>query len=119
MRLNLWDEILSTLKRNGLTADNIRWIGTRDGMRVINPYRWLTVLDFDYESRLWEDSEIRSDLVVVGSGWWLERTREWGMEAWAFRRIPEVAVLTCEGEELNEVRSTPYVCPISTGGGAR
>lgn len=92
---NFKDETLETLKDCGKTPEDIVWIGFGDYRISIDDF-W-QFIDYEYEP---EDNWVMgdSDLVIMGDGWWLERSledifNEWndlmGVESvWDYNKIP-------------------------------
>lgn len=85
---NLLIETLEYLRAHGKSPDDVRWVGGEKGDDATT-WDAFARLAQDY----WYDSgygiqEVRSDLVVVGSGWWLERYEFDGSECWEFKTLP-------------------------------
>jgi len=83
--VNLLRETVEALTENGYSAADVRWVGDRDHWTTWEQFASLA--DFDYDDGFGA-VEIRQELLVVGSGWWLERHEYDGSEWWEFKRLP-------------------------------
>jgi hypothetical protein len=85
--VNLLDETLEVLKKYGKNEKEVEWVGSEE-------WGWFTWEEFKEVARdVWYDNgygteEIATDLVVVGSDWWLERHGYDGKEWWVFKTKP-------------------------------
>lgn len=85
--INLLQETIEALNSICKDESDVLWVGaTRDD-------RWMTweefkeIANFEY-IQIGRES-IRSDLVVVGHDWWLERYKEDYSEGWHLKTFPE------------------------------
>ena len=101
MRTNLLAETLEVLSESDKAPEDVLWVGSRDGKRAMSWKTFAAIADFSYDSGF-GGQEIASDLVVVGSDWWLERGEYDGSEWWEFRTRPE---LNHENEGFTSVRN--------------
>lgn len=90
MRKNLWEETISVLKNYNLTWDDVDHI-ILDGDNVtISKENFEKVArETNYDSG-WGAAEIRSDLIIRGWNWWLERAEYDGSEWWELKTLPIV-----------------------------
>ena len=84
---NLLIETVEVLKKYGLTPTAVRWVGTKDGAQSVSWNQFAKLADREYDSG-YGTANVRSNLVVVGDTWWLERSEYDGSEWWAFKRLP-------------------------------
>ena len=70
--INFLAETLTSLKENGKSPDDVRWIGSEDGDYAITWDEFSKLADFEYENEH-EVVEIAGDLIIVGDDWWLNR----------------------------------------------
>lgn len=82
---NLLRETVEMLAAEGLTPDDVRWVGTPDA--------WCTWAEFAAVANVEYDSgyggqEVQETLKVVGDDWWLERHEYDGSEWWEMKRRP-------------------------------
>lgn len=85
---NLLTETIDALKEAGKTSTMVRWVGSRDGEYAISWKEFAKIADAEYYEG-YGSQEIPYDLVVVGSGWWLERHEYDGSEWWEFKSTPK------------------------------
>lgn len=84
---NLLTETLAALTENGKAPDDVRWVGTDT--------HWTTWAGFAAiaENFLYDDGWgaacVNPALVVVGDGWWMERSEYDGNERWDFKSLPQ------------------------------
>lgn len=85
---NLWKETISVLKDHYLTWKDVDHI-ILDGDNVTISKENFEELarKTDYDNG-WGAAEIRTDLIIVGWNWWLERNEYDGSEWWEFRTMP-------------------------------
>ena len=85
---NLWEETISVLKDHYLTWEDVDHI-ILDGDNVTISKENFEELarKTDYDNG-WGAAEIRTDLIIVGWNWWLERNEYDGSEWWEFRTMP-------------------------------
>ena len=97
---NLLKETTDILEAYELRPQDVKWVGSADGMLAISWEEFATIAkDVDYYSG-YGGAEVASDLVVVGHDWWLERGEYDGSEWWEFKRIP---VKKFETEKFSKV----------------
>ncbi len=83
--MNLLQETIGTLENNGKTFDDINWIGSMEyGFIELEDFKQLA--DYDYNSG-YGSPHVATDLVIVGSNWWLERHEYDGSEWWEFKEL--------------------------------
>ena len=84
----LIEETIQCLNENHLTPDDVKWVGSRNGLFVLS---WQE-FEEKFKDLSYDDGYglqvIASDLVVVGDKWWLERAEYDGTEWWVFRKPP-------------------------------
>ena len=86
--VNLIEETIQKLNENHLTPDDVKWVGSRNGLYVLSWQEFAEKFkDFVYYNS-YGTQEVASDLVVVGDKWWLERAEYDGAEWWVFRTSP-------------------------------
>ncbi len=96
--INLLAETRADLLENGKSPDDVRWVGTRDGLRRITWAAFEAIASVSYVTEYAQMVDER--LVVVGDNWWLERRYDDDNEVewWAFSQAPGGAPLpTPEG----------------------
>ena len=83
---NLLEETIEQIEGCGHTTNEVNFVadgksycGWEDFARTAKNYDY----DEDYGS-----AEVNMDLVVVGSGWWLERNEYDGSEWWEYKSLP-------------------------------
>lgn len=91
MMTNLKEETLGVLGTYNKSVDDVRWIGTKDGVMPIDDF--LKEADLEYD-RDYGHNEVRDDLKIVGDDWWMERYIYDGLEKWVFKTFPEKPVNT-------------------------
>lgn len=84
---NLLEETLEALAHEKKSKDDVLWVGSRDGKHVVTWEDFSKIANIDYDSGF-GGQEVSSDLVVVGSEWWLERHEYDGSEGWSFQTRP-------------------------------
>jgi len=84
---NFLEETLGCLGKCKKTPKDVRWVGSRDGKYVINWAEFEVLADTCYDNGF-GSQEVADDLVVVGNGWWLERSEYDGAEGWRFKKTP-------------------------------
>lgn len=87
---NLWKETISVLKDHYLTWEDVDHI-ILDGDNVTISKENFEELarKTDYDNG-WGAAEIRTDLIIVGWNWWLERNEYDGSEWWEFCTMPVI-----------------------------
>lgn len=95
--INLLNETINILERNGKTLDDIKWIGTKEdaewGYYASDTYeipisKFLELADEEYDDDF-GGVEVNLFLVIVGDDWWLERSEYDGAEKWNFKTMPK------------------------------
>lgn len=84
--MNLLNETIEFLKKNGLTPNDVLWVGSKDLKTDWDNFA--NVADIDYDGGF-GGQEIAQDLLIVGSDWWMERGEYDGSEWWEFKRKPQ------------------------------
>ena len=88
MRKNLWEETISVLKSHSISWDEVdAVILDGDDVKISKKNFEEVARKTNYDSG-WGAAEIRSDLMIVGRDWWLERNEYDGSEWWEFRTMP-------------------------------
>lgn len=83
--MNLLQETLSALRYIGKTHKDVLWIGCESFYFSWNVFEKLA--DTTYDSG-YGAQEVASNLIVVGSDFWLERSEYDGSEGWEFKQFP-------------------------------
>lgn len=87
---NLIKETEEQLKELGYREADVLWVGSRDGKYAMS---WADFKD-KFKNLEYDDwygrQEIADDLVVVGEGWWLERSEYDGAEKWVYKKYPKI-----------------------------
>lgn len=85
-RINLLEETLSVLAKNGKDQRSVRWVGSKDGMFSISweDFKVLARNIYYYPVPNYGVS-IATDLTINGLGWWLERVCYSDGEQWEYR----------------------------------
>lgn len=83
---NLLNETEQALIEYGQSAADVLFIMT--GNHVGSWADFAAIADFEYDAGF-GSAVIASDLVIVGSGWWLERHEYDGSEWWEYRTSPK------------------------------
>jgi len=84
--MNLLEETIAALELHNKSKDDVKFCQSKMG--------WFSWEEFEAVARVCEydagfgAQEIASDLVIVGSDFWLERDEYDGSEDWAFRVAP-------------------------------
>jgi len=84
--MNLKNETLEILKKNGKSFDDVEWIGSKT--HQIRKEDFLVLADVEYDEG-YGCMEVANDLLIVGKDWWLERHEYDGSEWWEFKIIPK------------------------------
>ena len=91
---NLKEETLERLQDYKKSPDDIVWIGTR--RFKIDKDKFWELADVEYDDG-YGAQEVASDLLIVGTDWWLERFEYDGSEWWQLKSFPT------EPEETKDV----------------
>jgi hypothetical protein len=85
---NLLTETLEALATYNKGPLDVIWVGNHDGTLACTWEKFAELIkDLCYNAG-YGSLEIPIELVVVGSGWWLERSEYDGAEDWVFKTIP-------------------------------
>ena len=84
---NLLTETLNVLKTKGKTTQDVKWVGSYDGLYIIPWSAFESIANIGYDNS-YGAPEIAVDLVIVGDNWWLTRGEYDGSEWWDFHTIP-------------------------------
>lgn len=85
---NLLRETNEILRYNGKTPVDVLWVGSRGGEYKISWEEFVEIAaGTEYDSG-YGAQEVASDLVIVGSDWWLSRREYDGSEWWSYHTIP-------------------------------
>ena len=83
--MNLLKETIDVLESNGKKPSDVVWVGTTESSF---DWEWFArIADIEYEEGF-GGQEIATDLLVVGTSWWLERHEYDGSEWWEYKSIP-------------------------------
>jgi len=85
--VNLLEETIEILKKNGKSPEDVRWVGSKDGRFAISWDEFSKIADTVYDVG-YGSAQVAEDLVVVGYDWWLERAEYDGAEWWEFKQLP-------------------------------
>ena len=85
--INLLTETEAALSENGKRPGDVQWVGSCDGLLLVDWDTFATLADFEYNDGF-GSQEVANDLVIVGCDWWLERYEYDGSEGWEFKTIP-------------------------------
>lgn len=85
--VNLLEETVECMKKNGKNPSNVLFVNTDEGFM-----RWKDFADqadeyYNYQSG---HSQVRSDLVIIGVDFWMERTQYGDTEWWVYYEKPPV-----------------------------
>ena len=100
---NLLEETKEKLADCHKTPKDVLWVGTSDGSEAITWEEFEKLANFEYDNGRSHDLEIRSDLVVVGKGWWLQR-EEWPYRCLWVYHLPKLLRLHKEHKKLKELK---------------
>ena len=86
---NLWEETMDVLKNYALTWDEVEYV-LLEGQCCITKENFEEVArDTNYDAG-YGIPEIRTDLIIMGWNWWLERREYDGMEWWDLKTKPYI-----------------------------
>jgi hypothetical protein len=94
MMINLLQETIAVLKKNGKTPEDVKWVGNYKISFSWDDFAKIADFEYDHDYGI---SEIKESLVVVGNDWWLARREYDGREWWKFLTLPtrgEFGILT-------------------------
>jgi hypothetical protein len=109
--MNLLEETLELLKNNNINENDINWVGSKNIYTTWKNFKLISNIEYDNG---FGGQEIATNLIIVGSNWWIERHEYDGSEWWELKKLPEKpnkeVILTKVGngcwdtlEELNEI----------------
>lgn len=99
MRQNLWEETINILKDHALTWEDVDAVILEGDNVIISKKNFEEVArKTNYDSGFGY-AEIRSDLIIVGWNWWLERREYDGSEWWELQTMPIIP------NEITEITS--------------
>lgn len=101
---NLLEETKGILEKQGHTLSDIVWVGCRDYRIEIDQFIKLANVTYDHG---YGSEEVATDLLVVGTDWWLERHEYDGAEWWEYKSLPQMP---------QEVKSVNHVVANRCGG---
>ena len=86
--MKLVKETIGVIKEEGYSESDIEWVGSKDGKYGMSWDSFKKAFEkIEYDCG-YGHQEVASDLVVVGNGWWLERSEYDGAEGWNFKKMP-------------------------------
>lgn len=85
--INLLQETKRVLKNYGHTLSDIVWVGCKDYRIEIKQF--IELADVIYDDG-YGGEEVATDLLVVGTDWWLERHEYDGSEWWEYKTLPQM-----------------------------
>lgn len=88
MLKNLWEETIDTLKDYSLTWDDVEYVILGSYCITKENFKEVAYKTNYYAS--YGTAEIRSDLMLVGWNWWLERQEYDGSEWWELQTKPHI-----------------------------
>lgn len=83
---NLWEETIEFLKENDKTFEDVLFIQGED-FKVTKENFEIVAKKTNYNAGFGAQ-HVATDLVLVGDGWWIERSEYDGSEWWEFKTIP-------------------------------
>ena len=83
--MNLLEETINILKKNGKSQDDVRWVGNKSGYITWEEFKQLANRRYDNG---YGAVKVNEKLVVVGDDWWLERHNYDGAEWWEYKTLP-------------------------------
>lgn len=84
--MNLLAETEFNLEVHNKTLNDVEWIGCPTF--EVNKEQFIELANVEYDDGFGAP-EVATDLLVVGSGWWLERHEYDGSEWWEFKEEPK------------------------------
>jgi hypothetical protein len=100
--INLLEETLRVLKRNGKTPQDVLWVG--DQFKKTTWDDFASIANFNYDNGF-GFNEIESSLLIVGKDFWLEREEYDGSECWVYKEYP-----TCESDKFTKILDVKDGC---------
>lgn len=95
---NLWDETIENLTAYGKAFEDVCYIQGADFKITKENFKQVAKKSDYYAG--WGSAKVAEDLVLVGKGWWLERSEYDGSEWWDFKEMPKQANETKEVKRL-------------------
>lgn len=89
---NLWEETIKVLKDYSLTWDDVDAVILEGDNVLISKKNFEEVARKTNYYQGFGCAEIRSDLVIVGWNWWLERAEYDGSEWWELKTKPFIPI---------------------------
>ena len=86
--MNLMNETVRSLEKNGKTKDDVLWCGSED----FGSFLWedfVELADTEYDAGF-GGQEVAKDLLIVGADFWLERWEYDGSEGWEYKTFPKM-----------------------------
>ena len=81
----VWDDLMDALSYHGKSVEDVKWVGSKDfSVPLDNFYNLCRKIPYT------EDSDIPTDLLVVGEDFWLERVfvNHDAIGLWQYRTFP-------------------------------
>lgn len=82
---NLLKETIEKLSDNGISQEDVRWIGNERFWSTWENFKEISNEDYDNG---FGAAHVAQDLVIVGDDWWMTRGEYDGSEWWDFHRKP-------------------------------
>lgn len=86
--MNLFKETVEVLEKNGKTINDIIAVQCHDFR--IEVENFIEVAKKTNYNNGYGHQEVACDLVIIGNGWWMERSEYDGAEWWAFKKAPTI-----------------------------
>ena len=86
MNMNLLEKTREELAAHGLTFEDVVWIGMPDREIPVETFMRLANKEYDHSCG---GAEVSKDLVVCGTGWWLERCEYDDAKWWEYKMQPK------------------------------
>ena len=110
--VNLLDETLDILKRNGKTVSDVKWIGNLTHKTTWECFEKVANIDYDGG---FGSQKVATDLLVVGENWWLERAEYDGSEWWEYKESPKEPIDIIELKALTVGQADDLGYDVSCG----
>lgn len=82
---NFLEHTTTALETCGKKWDDVLWCGSEDIWFTAEHFKVIANLDYDSG---FGGQEVATDLMIVGSNWWLERHEYDGSEWWEYKEYP-------------------------------